>query len=73
MSTLTLKELSHPAGQVIKISAGKTLDLKSQGIVTLPVGTVTQFVRATGSTQTASTSTSYVNTNASVTITPLSS
>ena len=73
MSTLTLKELSAPTGEVIKIAAGKTLDLKSQGIVTLPVGTVTQFVRATGSTQTSSTSTSYVNTNASVTITPLSS
>ena len=72
MSTLTLKELSAPTGEVIKIAAGKTLDLKSQGSVTLPVGTVTQFVRATGSTQTATTSTSYVNTNASVTITPLS-
>ena len=73
MSTLELKELSHPAGQVIKISAGKTLDLKSQGIVTLPVGTVTQFVRATGSTTTNCTSSTFVNTNASVTITPLSS
>jgi hypothetical protein len=72
MSTLEVKELSHPAGEVIKIAAGKTLDLKSQGSVTLPVGTVTQFVRATGSTETSTTSTSYVNTNASVTITPLS-
>jgi len=72
MSTLELKELSHPSGEVIKIAAGKTLDLKSQGSVTLPVGTVIQFVRATGSTETSTTSTSYVNTNASVTITPLS-
>ena len=32
MSTLELKELSHPSGEVIKIASGKTLDLKSQGI-----------------------------------------
>jgi hypothetical protein len=72
MSTLELKELSHPSGEVIKIAAGKTLDLKSQGSVTLPVGTVTQFVRATGSTVTNTTSSTFANTNASVTITPLS-
>ena len=39
----------------------------------LPNGSVIQFVRATGSTETSSTATSYVSTNASVTITPLSS
>ena len=72
MSTLTLKELSAPTGEVIKIAAGKTLDLKSQGTVTLPVGTVTQFVRATGSTETVTTSQTFANTNAAVTITPLS-
>jgi len=42
MSTLELKELSHPAGEVIKIAAGKTLDLKSQGTTTLPTGSVLQ-------------------------------
>lgn len=36
MSTLELKELSHPAGEVLKIAAGKTLDLNSQGTVILP-------------------------------------
>ena len=44
MSTLTLKELSAPAGEVIKIAAGKTLDLKSQGSVTMPTGSVLQVV-----------------------------
>ena len=44
MSTLTLKELSAPTGEVIKIAAGKTLDLKSQGTTTLPTGSVLQVV-----------------------------
>jgi len=42
MSTLSIKELSHPAGEVIKIASGKTLDLKSQGSTTLPTGSVLQ-------------------------------
>ena len=42
MSTLSIKELSHPAGEVIKIASGKTLDLKSQGNVTMPSGSVVQ-------------------------------
>ena len=42
MSTLEVKELSHPAGEVIKIASGKTLDLKSQGSVTMPTGSVIQ-------------------------------
>jgi len=46
MSTLELKELSHPAGEVIKIAAGKTLDLKSQGSVTMPTGSVLQVKQA---------------------------
>mgnify|MGYP003638468976 CR=1 FL=1 len=45
MSTLELKELSHPSGEVIKIAAGKTLDLKSQGTTTLPTGSVLQVVQ----------------------------
>ena len=47
MSTLELKELSHPSGEVIKIAAGKTLDLKTQGSVTMPTGSVLQVVSAT--------------------------
>ena len=47
MSTLELKELSAPAGEVIKIAAGKTLDLKSQGTTTLPTGSVLQVVSST--------------------------
>jgi len=42
MSTLSIKELSHPAGEVIKIAAGKTLDLNSQGDVVMPTGSVLQ-------------------------------
>ena len=50
MSTLEVKELSHPAGEVIKIAAGKTLDLKTQGSVTMPTGSVLQVVSSgTGS------------------------
>jgi len=48
MSTLTLKELSAPTGEVIKIAAGKTLDLKSQGSVTMPTGSVLQVVSVQG-------------------------
>ena len=79
MSTLTVKELSAPAGEVIKIATGKTLDLNSQGTLILPTiphakmptGSVIQLVRAEGSTETSTSSSSYVDTNASVTITPL--
>ena len=47
MSTLELKELSHPSGEVIKIAAGKTLDLNSQGTLVLP--TVPHAKMPTGS------------------------
>ena len=53
MSTLTVKELSHPAGEVIKIAAGKTLDLKSQGSVTMPTGSVIQVVSGSSATTAA--------------------
>ena len=73
MSTLEVKELSHPAGQVIKIASGKTLDLKSQGSVTMPTGSVLQVVQATGTTLQEGTSTAYVNyTYCNATITPSS-
>ena len=58
MSTLELKELSHPSGEVIKIASGKTLDLKSQGSVTMPSGSVLQvvnFISTAKTSQSAST------------------
>ena len=72
MSTLELKELSHPTGEVIKIASGKTLDLKSQGTTTLPTGSVLQMV-STGTVDGASTtSTSFVDSGMTLTITPSS-
>ena len=78
MSTLSIKELSHPSGEVIKIAAGKTLDLKSQGTTTLPTGSVLQVISATN-TNTANggfllqtTSTSFVSVPLAVSITPSS-
>jgi len=60
MSTLELKELSHPSGEVIKIAAGKTLDLKSQGTTTLPTGSVIQVANLVIDTETASAATTFV-------------
>ena len=56
MSTLELKELSHPSGEVIKIASGKTLDLHSQGTTKMPAGSVIQVITKTHS-QNASVST----------------
>ena len=42
MSTLTVKELAAPTGYDLKIASGETLDLKSQGTVTMPTGSVLQ-------------------------------
>ena len=55
MSTLSIKELSHPAGEVIKIAAGKTLDLKTQGSVTMPTGSVLQVVNFISTAKTSQT------------------
>ena len=44
MSTITVKELAAPTGYDLKIAAGETLDLKSQGTVTMPTGSVIQVV-----------------------------
>ena len=73
MSTLELKELSHPSGEVIKIAAGKTLDLKSQGSTTLPTGSVLQVVSVGDANATQTTSTGFQPSSLSVTITPVSS
>ena len=73
MSTLELKELSHPSGEVIKIAAGKTLDLKSQGTTTLPTGSVLQVVSTTKTDVFNTTSTSFIDvTGLSASITPSS-
>jgi hypothetical protein len=37
---ITVKELAAPTGFDLKIAAGETLDLKSQGTVTMPTGTL---------------------------------
>jgi len=72
MSTLTLKELSAPTGEVIKIAAGKTLDLKSQGTTTLPTGSVLQVVTMNTVTTFSGSSTTFANTNSLLAITPTS-
>ena len=74
MSTLELKELSHPAGEVIKIAAGKTLDLKSQGSVTMPTGSVLQVLSTTESVSYSTTTSDWSArmTGLSATITPSS-
>jgi len=73
MSTLELKELSHPSGEVIKIASGKTLDLKSQGTTTLPTGSVLQVVQATSTTTQTTTSSSFIQySSLTATITPTS-
>ena len=72
MSTLTVKELSHPAGEVIKIAAGKTLDLKSQGSVTMPTGSVLQVVHMDTIVTYSSSTGTWTNTNSLLSITPTS-
>ena len=72
MSTLELKELSHPAGEVIKIAAGKTLDLKTQGSVTMPTGSVLQVIHANKSGFVGTASDTMVDTGITANITPSS-
>jgi hypothetical protein len=72
MSTISIKELSHPSGEVIKIASGKTLDLKTQGSVTMPTGSVLQVVDAGALTALYFTDVNTSHTVGSVTITPSS-
>ena len=72
MSKITVKELEAPTGYDLKIAAGETLDLKSQGTVTMPTGSVLQVVSGTSTANTSTASTSYVATDLSATITPTS-
>jgi hypothetical protein len=71
MSTISIKELSHPSGEVIKIASGKTLDLKTQGSVTMPTGSVLQVVTFVQTASVNTSATSYT-TMYGATITPSS-
>ena len=73
MSTLELKELSHPSGEVIKIAAGKTLDLHTQGTTKMPAGSVIQVIQTYNPSQAghgATTATSWNATGIIAEITP---
>ena len=79
MSSISVKELSHPAGEVIKIASGKTLDLNSQGTLVLPTvphakmpsGSVLQVVQLTSAARiTSTTLNTWYNTNNTLSITP---
>ena len=73
MSTLEVKELSAPSGFDLKIATGKTLDLKSQGTVTMPTGSTLQMVSTGTIARTTITSTgSWTNTGNTLSITPSS-
>jgi hypothetical protein len=73
MSTLEVKELAAPSGFDLKIAAGETLDLRSQGIVTMPAGAILQVVGATHQGNVVITSTSFAAHGLQATITPKSS
>ena len=78
MSTLELKELSHPAGEVIKIASGKTLDLNSQGTLVLPTvphakmpsGSVLQVVNVYSTNSINTTTTSRISLD-TLSVTPI--
>ena len=70
MSTITVKELAAPTGFDLKIATGETLDLKSQGTVTMPAGSVLQVVNTSTTAEQSTTATDWVDTNLSLSITP---
>ena len=70
MSTIVVKEISAPAGQVIKVAAGKTLDLHSQGTTKMPTGSVIQVVNMSNSTNNTSSSLSWAESTITLNITP---
>ena len=72
MSTLTVKELAAPTGYDLKIASGETLDLKSQGTVTMPAGAVLQVVQGGNGSAVSTTSESWQATTLTATITPSS-
>ena len=70
MSTLTVKELAAPTGYDLKIASGDTLDLKSQGTVTMPTGSVVQVKQAGKVGEVSTASTTFVKYGMEVSITP---
>lgn len=70
MSTLTVKELAAPAGFDIKLASGETLDLKTNGTVTMPAGAVLQVITAETSTTVSLATTTYTDIGLTATITP---
>ena len=72
MSTITVKELAAPTGFDLKIAAGETLDLKSQGTVTMPTGSTLAVYEDTHATEATFQSTSWANVGLTITLTPKS-
>jgi len=72
MSTLEVKELAAPTGFDLKIASGETLDLKSQGTVTMPTGSVLQVVHVVDTTRVTISATSFTAVHISAAITPIS-
>ena len=72
MSTLTVKELEAPTGYDLKIAAGETLDLKSQGTVTMPTGSTLAVYEDTHATSATFQSTSWADVGLTITLTPKS-
>ena len=70
MSTLTVKELAAPTGFDLKIASGETLDLKSQGTVTMPTGSVLQVVENTYATASQTGGSNFADTGLNASITP---
>ena len=72
MSKITVKELEAPTGFDLKIAAGETLDLKSQGSVIMPTGSVLQAVSTKYTSAETISSSTFQNTSLSANITPSS-
>ena len=72
MSTITVKELAAPTGFDLKIAAGETLDLKSQGTVTMPTGSVLQVVSTSSMGNIVIGASSFTDTGLGANITPSS-
>ena len=72
MSKITVKELEAPTGFDLKIAAGETLDLKSQGTVIMPAGAILQVVQGETSSYTSTSSSAFTATTLSANITPSS-
>jgi hypothetical protein len=73
MSKITVKELEAPTGFDLKIAAGETLDLKSQGSVIMPTGSILQVKQQVYPTFTQiANSSSHVDTGLTLAITPTS-